>query len=396
MALRHPTASLIGVLLVFGCGPRMEVGYEPSPMPVVRAMLELADVGADDVVYDLGSGDGRIPITAAREFGARGVGIEIDPELVSLARTNAREAGIEDQVEFRLGDLYEADVRPATVVTLFLHPGPNLKLRPKLLSQLEPGSRVVSYIWDMGDWRLDAGRTVDGRRISLWRIPQDGSRLHAPPPSPARRPATFGPVPVLARRTRAGSPTGQALEDRPCWTIQTATSHLVIHVKSSGLLSPVLHDHHFVPAQWAGHICFDPATPEDLGVGLTIQAASLENRQPELSADDLATVERQVKGPEILHVDEHPVVQFEGDELSIEQSSPGFASGTVAGRLTLRGVTNELGVPVTARWDEAHLRAAGTVAFKQSAFGIRPYRRYLGTVRVKDEVTVEFVVEAAR
>lgn len=160
------------LLVALGCQqvPGRDVRYQPSPMPVVRAMLELAGVGPDDVVYDLGSGDGRIPITAAKEFGARGVGIEIDPALVERSRLNARQAGVQDKVEFRVGDMYAADVRPATVVTLFLHPEPNLKLRPKLRSQLEPGSRVVSYVWDMGDWTPDAVRRVNGRRIYLWRI----------------------------------------------------------------------------------------------------------------------------------------------------------------------------------------------------------------------------------
>jgi tRNA A58 N-methylase Trm61 len=116
-------------------------------MPVVRALLELADVGPQDFVYDLGSGDGRIPITAAREFGARGVGIEVDPALVTQAQASARAAGVENRVEFRLGDMYAADVSSATVVTLFLHPGPNLKLREKLRAR----AQVVSYVWDMGD-----------------------------------------------------------------------------------------------------------------------------------------------------------------------------------------------------------------------------------------------------
>jgi SAM-dependent methyltransferase len=128
-------------------------------------------VGPQDLVYDLGSGDGRIPITAASEFGARGVGIEIDPALVTLAQAKAREAGVEDKVEFRLGDMYAADVRPATVVTLFLHPGPNLKLREKLRSDLPAGSRVVSYVWDMGSWKPADVRRVNEHRIFLWRIP---------------------------------------------------------------------------------------------------------------------------------------------------------------------------------------------------------------------------------
>jgi len=165
---------LVLILVVsFGCGPvpGQDVRYEPTPMPVVRALLELADVGPQDLVYDLGSGDGRIPITAAREFGSRGVGIEIDPALVTQAQANAREAGVEDRVAFKLGDMYAADVRSATVVTLFLHPGPNLKLREKLRSDLSAGSRIVSYVWDMGGWTPMDVRRVGEHRIFLWRIP---------------------------------------------------------------------------------------------------------------------------------------------------------------------------------------------------------------------------------
>ena len=163
---------VLGWLVSCGCGiPGQDVRFEPTPMPVVRALLELADVGPQDVVYDLGSGDGRIPIAAATEFGARGVGIEIDPALVARAQARAREAGVEDKVEFRLGDMYAADVRPATVVTLFLHPGPNLKLREKLRSDMQPGSRVVSYVWDMGSWTPAEVRRIDKHRIFLWRIP---------------------------------------------------------------------------------------------------------------------------------------------------------------------------------------------------------------------------------
>jgi hypothetical protein len=164
----------VGFLLAPGCRtiPGRDVRYEPTPMPVVRAMLELAAVGPQDFVFDLGSGDGRIPITAAKEFGARGRGIEINPALVARAQANAHQAGVADKVEFRLGDMYAADVRPATVVTLFLHPQPNLKLRLKLRRDLRPGARVVSYIWDMGDWAPDAVRSVARRRrIFLWRIP---------------------------------------------------------------------------------------------------------------------------------------------------------------------------------------------------------------------------------
>lgn len=164
---------VLGWLASSGCEtiPGRDVRYEPTPMPIVRALLELAGVGPQDVVYDLGSGDGRIPIAAAKEFGARGVGIEIDPALVTLAQAKAREAGVEDKVEFRLGDMYAADVRSATVVTLFLHPGPNLKLREKLRSGLPAGARVVSYVWDMGSWTPAEVRRVNEHRIFLWRIP---------------------------------------------------------------------------------------------------------------------------------------------------------------------------------------------------------------------------------
>ena len=166
-------ALLVGVLASFGCGtiPGRDVRYEPTPMPIVRALLELAEVGPQDLVYDLGSGDGRIPITAAKDFGARGVGIEIDPALVAQAQANAREAGVADKVEFRLANMYQADVRSATVVTLFLHPGPNLKLREKLRSDLQPGSRVVSYVWDMGGWTPADVRRVNEHQVFLWRIP---------------------------------------------------------------------------------------------------------------------------------------------------------------------------------------------------------------------------------
>lgn len=151
-----------------------DVRYEPTPYTTVRAMLKLAQVSSTDLVYDLGSGDGRIVIMAAQEFGARGVGIDIDPVLVKEARANARTAGVEAKVKFVEGDMYKADLRPATVVTLFLHPDPNLKLRPKILAELKPGSRVVSYIWDMGDWKPEVEQAVgEGHyKIFLWRVPE--------------------------------------------------------------------------------------------------------------------------------------------------------------------------------------------------------------------------------
>ena len=148
-----------------------DVRYEPSPQHVVRRMLQLAEVGPDDIVYDLGSGDGRILITAARRYRARSVGIDIDPRRIAEANANARKAGVTDRVTFRQGDLLEADIGAATVVTLFLSPDLNTRLRPKLLRELRPGTRVVSYWHDMDDWKPE--RTVETERASLylWRVP---------------------------------------------------------------------------------------------------------------------------------------------------------------------------------------------------------------------------------
>jgi len=173
---------VVGLLASLGCQaiPGQDVNYQPTPMPVVRAMLELADVGPQDVVYDLGSGDGRIPIAAAVEFGARGVGIEIDPALVTQAQSKARAAGVANKVEFKLADMYAADISSATVVTLFLHPGPNLKLREKLRSDLPPGAQVVSFVWDMGGWTPAEVRRIDEHRMFLWRIPSPATVISTP------------------------------------------------------------------------------------------------------------------------------------------------------------------------------------------------------------------------
>jgi predicted O-methyltransferase YrrM len=130
-----------------------DVPYMPTHEKVVGEMLKVAKVGKDDILYDLGSGDGRIVITAAKHFGTRGVGIEIDPALVREARENAVKAGVADKVKFIQQDLFKTDIREATVVTLYLWPEINLRLRPKLLSDLKPGTRVVSHNHDMGDWK---------------------------------------------------------------------------------------------------------------------------------------------------------------------------------------------------------------------------------------------------
>lgn len=149
-----------------------DVPFVRSPKKVVVQMLDLADVSADDIVYDLGSGDGRIPITAAQQFGARGVGIEIRPDLVQTARKRAETAGVSDRVEFRQGDLFEADLSDATVVTLYLLPDVNTKLRPKLFEELEPGTRVVSHGFDMDQWEPDTSIQVGDSYVYLWTIPE--------------------------------------------------------------------------------------------------------------------------------------------------------------------------------------------------------------------------------
>lgn len=148
-----------------------DVAYASTPPAVVDAMLDLARVSRDDIVYDLGCGDGRILVAAAKRHGARGVGIDIDPVRIQEADALARREGVEERVTFMLGDLFQADIREATVVMLYLQPGPNLRLRPRLLAELRPGTRVVSHSYDMGDWTPDAVTRVAGRRIYLWTIP---------------------------------------------------------------------------------------------------------------------------------------------------------------------------------------------------------------------------------
>jgi SAM-dependent methyltransferase len=148
-----------------------DVPYVATPPVVVAKMLELAQVTPDDVVYDLGSGDGRIVIMAAQRFGARGVGVEINPALVLEAHENAKRAGVANRVQFLLQDLFETDLRAATVVTLYLMESVNLELRPKLWRELQPGTRVVSHDFGMGDWPPEQVIRVDGHVIYAWTIP---------------------------------------------------------------------------------------------------------------------------------------------------------------------------------------------------------------------------------
>ena len=148
-----------------------DVIFVPTGYEVVTQMLKLAAVTSRDIVYDLGCGDGRFVVTAARQFGARGVGIDIDPERIKEARELAKRTGTEDKVRFIEGDLFEADISEATVVTLYLLTKLNLKLRPKLMKELKPGTRIVSHAFDMGDWTPEKTESVGSSSIYLWRIP---------------------------------------------------------------------------------------------------------------------------------------------------------------------------------------------------------------------------------
>ena len=169
-------ALLLVIPVVFAQSPsgaKADVIYVPTPQAVVDAMLELADVKKSDVVYDLGSGDGRIVITAAKKHGARGVGIEIDPTLVKKARENAAAAGVSDRVRFVTQNLFTTDISKASVVTLYLLQSINERLRPKLVRELRPGTRVVSHVFNMGpEWPAEKTLVVERSRIFFWSIPR--------------------------------------------------------------------------------------------------------------------------------------------------------------------------------------------------------------------------------
>ncbi len=175
---------MAALVLVAACGdagpptprdPALLAPYVASPEVIVDEMLRMAAVGPQDVVYDLGSGDGRIVITAAKTYGTRGIGFELDADLVRQSTENARRAGVAHLVEFRQQDVMTVDLSPATVVTIYLSQEANLKLRPAIQTQLRPGGRVVSHDFDMGDWRPEAIRPIvdEGglvRALYLWRI----------------------------------------------------------------------------------------------------------------------------------------------------------------------------------------------------------------------------------
>ena len=152
-------------------GASLDVPYVPTPDDVVNRMLEVAQVGPEDFVIDLGSGDGRIAIAAVKDHDAKGaMGVDLNPERIAEARANAQEAGVSDKVEFREQNLFETDFSAATVLTMYLLPDVNVALRSKVL-ELKPGTRVVSHAFDMAEWESDHYERVDGRSVYLWIVP---------------------------------------------------------------------------------------------------------------------------------------------------------------------------------------------------------------------------------
>jgi SAM-dependent methyltransferase len=156
-----------------------DVPYVPTPPEVVEAMLKLAAVKSGDFVIDLGCGDGRIVVMAAQKFGARGKGVDFNPTRIEEAQQNARQAGVTSRAQFSQGDFFEADLQEATVVTLYLLPDINLKLRPKLLKDLKVGSRIVSHSFDMGEWQPDKTEQINGRVIRLWTVTEKAKAAYA-------------------------------------------------------------------------------------------------------------------------------------------------------------------------------------------------------------------------
>ncbi len=180
---KRPYLRLIGVLVLLSVGanagnapaqkPKLDVPYVPTPHETVDRMLSMANVGRDDFLIDLGSGDGRIVITAAKQFGTSGFGVDIDPERIRESTANARSAGVSDRVAFHNQDLFETDISRATVLTMYLLPEVNMKLRPRLLNELRPGTRIVSHTFTLGDWEPDAQTAGPGgsNDVYFWIVP---------------------------------------------------------------------------------------------------------------------------------------------------------------------------------------------------------------------------------
>jgi len=185
--VRRTTGVFLALLLALGLFPAVsaaqqagtlrppDVIFVPTPQEVVDAMLKLAEVHKGDVVYDLGCGDGRTVVTAAKTYGVRAVGIDINPERIADSKANVEKNGVGKLVTIRNEDLFEADIKEASVVTLYLLTSLNIKLRPKLWRELKPGTRIVSHSFDMGDWKPEKTENIDGRTIYLWRVPANAA-----------------------------------------------------------------------------------------------------------------------------------------------------------------------------------------------------------------------------
>ncbi len=160
-------------------GESGDVPYVPTPQDIVEAMLDLGKATKDDIVYDLGCGDGRIVVTAAKKYGARGAGVDINPERIKEANENARSAGVQDRVKFINKNLFEMDLSEPTLVTLYLLPEVNLRLRPRLLKQLRVGARIVSHSFDMDEWGPDKKVEINGKTLYLWKVTEEAKNKYA-------------------------------------------------------------------------------------------------------------------------------------------------------------------------------------------------------------------------
>lgn len=188
---------------------------------------------------------------------------------------------------------------------------------------------------------------------------------------------------------------GAALADTATWRIDTSQSEVVVHVFRAGALSPKLHDHAFVPEHWSGSLGFDSRAPEKSSVEVTVDATSLRDREPELSAKDRATVNQQVQSPRILDTQRYPDIRFTADRLEeLRRMDAQHIQGVLVGTLELHGQKRPLRIPIEARWGSQGLDATGEASFLQSEFGIQPYKKLLGTIAVQDRVRVDLKIHA--
>ncbi|HEX3156967.1 MAG TPA: class I SAM-dependent methyltransferase [Gemmatimonadaceae bacterium] len=215
-----------------------DVVFVPTPMEVVHTMLAVTRVGPRDVVYDLGCGDGRIVVTAAKRHGARGVGVDIDPKRIADSRHNVDTSGVKGRVEIRQGDLFTMDLRPATVVTLYLLPRLNVQLRPRLYEQLRPGTRVVSHAFDMGDWEADSTISVDGRTVYYWVMPANVAGRWTVTPA-GGRPYTMELEQQYQRARGTATVNGRAT---PVQNVRLVGTHITLTVNGATLTGRVTGD----------------------------------------------------------------------------------------------------------------------------------------------------------